>query len=139
MRASRVALVALLPSLFLMVPPVTVCAQTDGNLEAFNRQVEQLYQAGNYAEAVPVAERYVALAKAQYGDDHTEFATAISWLGFIYRAQGRYAEAEPLHKHALAIQEKALGPDHADVAASLNYLATVHQDQGRYAEAEPLY
>src|SRR5262249_46563128 len=46
--------------------------------------------------AIPLAERYVALAHQKHGDNHTEYATAISWLANIYQAQGRYAEAEPL-------------------------------------------
>ena len=75
-------------------------------------QVSRLHSQGKYAEAVPLAERYVALARQKHGEEHTEFATAISWLAGLYRAQGRYAEAEPLYKRALAIREKALGPDH---------------------------
>jgi tetratricopeptide (TPR) repeat protein len=61
-----------------------------------------------------MAERYVALARQKHGEEHTEFATAISWLAFVYDAQGRYAEAASLYKRALLITEKAFGPNHAD-------------------------
>ena len=76
------------------------------------KQVTQLYQAGKYTEAVPLAERYVGLARQRYGEEHAGFATAIAWLGILYDAQGHYAEAEPLYKRALAIREKAQGSDH---------------------------
>src|SRR5262245_31671452 len=87
-------------------------AQSADELAALRAQVSRLSSQGKYAEAIPLAERYAALARQKHGEDHTEYATAISWLASVYKDQGRYAEAEPLHKRALAIREKALGPDH---------------------------
>jgi tetratricopeptide (TPR) repeat protein/CHAT domain-containing protein len=101
-------------------------------------QVSQLYSQGKYAEAIPIAERYVELARRERGEKHAEFARAIEWLGNLYRAQGRFAEAEPLLKRSLAIREKALGPDHRDVAQSLNSLGELYWAQGRGAEVGPL-
>jgi CHAT domain-containing protein/tetratricopeptide (TPR) repeat protein len=112
---------------------------SDIDLNDFPRRIEELAQAGRYAEAVSLAERYVARTRRRYGEKDIEFATAIAWLGFVYKAQGRYAEAEPLYKRALAIREKVLGLDHLDVVGSLNHLAGLYYTQGRYAEAEPLY
>ena len=114
-------------------------AQSDDDLAALRGQVSRLHSQGKSAEAIPLAERYVALASQKHGEEHTEFATANAWLAFVYQAQGRYAEAEPLYKRSLAITEKALGPDHPDVGTALNNLAVLYRDQGRYAEAEPLY
>ena len=57
---------------------------------------------------MPIAKRAVALARERPGEDHTKFASAISWLASVYKAQGRYAEAETLYKRDLAITEKAL-------------------------------
>ena len=72
-------------------------------------------------------------------ENHTEFATAIAWLGYILVAQGRHAEAEPLYKRSLAIVEQALGSGHRSIGSILNNLAAPYESQGRYAEAEPLY
>jgi tetratricopeptide (TPR) repeat protein len=94
-------------------------AQGVDELASLRTQVDQLYSQGKYAEAAPIAERYVALARQQHGDNHPEYARAIAWLAYVYQAQGRYAEAEPLFKRALAIDEKALGPEHRDVGTSL--------------------
>jgi tetratricopeptide (TPR) repeat protein len=69
-----------------------------------------LYAQGKYAYAIPIAKNYVALARNRYGELHTEFAVALSWLAAVYLVQTRYAEAEPLYKPALAIEEKAPGP-----------------------------
>src|SRR6516162_5242464 len=114
-------------------------AQGANEFASLRTQVSQLFSQGKYAEAAPIAERYVALARQKHGDNHTEYAAAIGWLANVYQAQGRYAEAEPLYKRSLAIREKALGPEHPDVATALNNLAQLYRALSRYAEAEPLY
>jgi len=119
--------------------PLCAQAQEADELAALREQVGQLRSQGKYAEALPIAGRYVAVARQLHGEEHPEFATAIAWMGYVLVAQGRYAEAEPLYQRSLALREKALGPDHPDVGQSLNNLAELYRSQGRYAEAEPLY
>jgi CHAT domain-containing protein/tetratricopeptide (TPR) repeat protein len=116
-----------------------VQAQGVDDLTDLRGQVSQLHSQGKYAEAIPIAQRYVALARQKHGEEHTEYATAIAWLGFVYKAQGRYAEAEPLYKRCLAIREKTLGPDHPEVGSALNNLAALYRAQGRALEAVSLY
>jgi tetratricopeptide (TPR) repeat protein len=108
------------------------------DLSSLLGQARQLYEAGKYAEAVPLAQRAVELAEKQFGPEHPNVVTSLNNLAELYREQGRYAEAEPLQKRALAIGEKTLGPEHPRVAISLNNIALIYQAQGRYAEAEPL-
>ena len=115
-----------------------VRAQSYDELGTLNRQLDKLHSNGKDAEAVPLAERYVALARQRYGEEHSEYATAITWLGSLYGSQGRYAEAETLLKQALFIGEKAQGPGSAQAATSLSNLAALYELQGRHAEAEPL-
>ena len=114
-------------------------AQAVDELTTLHRQVRQLQDQGSYADATPIAEHYVALARKKRGEEGIEFAMAINLLASLYKAQGRYAEAEPLMKRSLAIREKVGGPYQTDVAVALNNLAGLYSDQGRFAEAEPLY
>ena len=90
-----------------VIAPSVSFAQSTDELSALNRQVSQLHRDGKYAEAIPIAEHYVAVAKEKHGDEHIEYATAIAWLGLIYKAQGRYRQAEPLYKRALVMQHSA--------------------------------
>jgi len=113
-------------------------AQSAGDLGRLNHEIERLYGENKIAAAVPLAERYVELARQRYGEDNPEFATALTWLGSLYAAEERLAEAEPLLKRALEIREKALGPDHPLVGTSLANLANLYQRMGRSAEAEEL-
>jgi tetratricopeptide (TPR) repeat protein len=108
-------------------------------ITTLDRQIEQLRKEGRYSEAVPLAQRVLAIEEKALGPDHPDVAASLNSLGLLYKQQGRYADAEPLYKRSLAIREKALGPDHPDVALSLNNLAALYYNQGRYAEAKPLY
>jgi hypothetical protein len=61
-------------------------------------EVSQLFSEGNYTEAIPVAERYFAIARQRYGQSHPEFRAAVGWLAAIYYAQAVRclgAEARP--------------------------------------------
>jgi CHAT domain-containing protein/tetratricopeptide (TPR) repeat protein len=136
---SRAVVVVALLTLTASNSPREARAQGANELASLSTQVSQLYSQGKFAEAAPIAERYVALARQKHGDNHTEYAASIAWLAYVYQAQGRYAEAEPLYKRALTIDEKALGPEHPAVATDLNNLAALYQAQSRYAEVEPLY
>jgi tetratricopeptide (TPR) repeat protein len=102
-------------------------------------KAQELYRAGRVSEAVPFAERALAITRLQSSSDPLSLSASLSLLAKLYGAQGRYAEAEPLHKQALAIVEKALGTDHTVVAWLLNNLGDVYRNQSHYAEAEPLY
>jgi tetratricopeptide (TPR) repeat protein len=125
--------------LLLGAVPTVVQAQGADDLTALQRQVSRLHGLGMYGEAIPLARRYVVVARQNYGEEHPRFGTAITLLADVYRAQGRTVEAEPLYQRALGILEKALGPDHPSVGALLNRLADVYRGQGRHAEAETLY
>ncbi|HEX7314388.1 MAG TPA: FxSxx-COOH system tetratricopeptide repeat protein [Pyrinomonadaceae bacterium] len=113
---------------------------------AFAESARLLNEAGNYcferaqyAEAVALFKRALAIRERMLGAEHPDVAMSLSDLAAVYDHQGRYAEAEPLFKRALAIHEQMLKSDNLNVALILNNLAGSYYYQGRYAEAEPLY
>jgi tetratricopeptide (TPR) repeat protein len=107
-------------------------------LAALTNEISRLSEKGMYSKAIPLVEKYIALARQHFGEKHIEFAAGIALLGVLFEAEGRYAEAEPLLRRALAIRENALGPDHADVGTNLDMLADILQRTNRLVEAEPL-
>jgi tetratricopeptide (TPR) repeat protein len=123
-------------TLFMIACLSTPTHAHSDDVMALHQRIEELYRAGKYSEAAPIAERALKLTRAQQGEDHIDTASRMIWLGTIYRDQGRYPEAEPLYKRSLAIREKALGPDHPHVGIALNSLAGLYRAEGRYAEAE---
>jgi CHAT domain-containing protein/Tfp pilus assembly protein PilF len=128
------------PTIGQSTPPVST-AQSVSLWEAgrLNQQVIQLQEKGKYSEAIPLAERALAIVKQILGEEHPGVADMLNNLAGLYMDQGRYAEAEPLYRQALEMSKRLLGEEDLDVATSLNNLAVLYQYQGRYAEAEPLY
>jgi tetratricopeptide (TPR) repeat protein len=93
---------------------------------ALDRKINELEGAGKYAEAIPLAQRLLAIQEQAHGRSHRDVATALNILGLLYDGLRRFAEAEPLFKRALAIYEKVSGPDSPDVSTALSNLALVY-------------
>jgi esterase/lipase superfamily enzyme/tetratricopeptide (TPR) repeat protein len=113
-------------------------AAQDEDLDALNRQIEELHAKGKNSEAIALAKRYAALTEQRSGQDSLEYATAVTWLASLYQSEGDAKEAERLFQRALTIREKLLGTDHAQVATSLGNLAAFYRLQGRGGDAKPL-
>ncbi|MEO1373662.1 MAG: tetratricopeptide repeat protein [Cyanobacteria bacterium J06635_10] len=107
--------------------------------ERLNQQVIQLYRQGKYNEAIPLAEKALAIREKVLGKEHPSVATTLNNLANLYQKQGNYAKAESLYQRALRIDEKILGNEHPYVAITLNSLASVYQSQGNYTKAEQMY
>lgn len=120
------------------VPAFLSIAQVN-ETEALHKQVIELYRARMYADAIPLAERLLAIREKSLGPDHPDIAWSLNNLALLYKSLGRYTDAEPLYKRASVIYENALGPVHPYVAAALNNLASLYDVQNLYADAEPLY
>src|SRR5206468_4710466 len=104
-----------------------------------DRHVQELFKAGRYSEAIPLAIQSLQLCEKALGPEHPKTATDLNNLGYLYATTGDYAKAEPLYQRALKIKEKALGPEHPSTAISLNNLALLYYHMGDYAKAKPLY
>ena len=109
----------------------------ESEIDALNKKVEQLSQAGKQAEAIAAAKRALSLTERRHGHNHAATAAALTTLAELLIAEKRYADAEPLLKRALAIREKS-SPDSPELADTLYALADLYKKQGRAAEAEPL-
>ncbi|MBV9490586.1 MAG: tetratricopeptide repeat protein, partial [Verrucomicrobia bacterium] len=102
-------------------------------------EVVSLYRQGKYQEAIPLAERLLALDQKRFGPENAETARALNDLGQLYAAAGDYTKAEPLLRQALDARRRLLGPQHFATGATLGTLAAVYYATGNYAQAEPLF
>src|SRR6516165_9350579 len=94
-------------------------AQQGDEATALNKKVIELYNAGRYADAIPIAQQVLAIREKALGRDHPDVAQSLNNLAALYESEGRYAETEPLYQRSLAIREKALGREHPNVANTL--------------------
>jgi CHAT domain-containing protein/tetratricopeptide (TPR) repeat protein len=111
-------------------------AQTAEEIADLNRRAIELYQAGKYAEALPIAERAAALGRQLPDPKPAAVGGAFNELARLYEKEGRGAEAEDLYKRAVAIYEAARGPDDAWVAVVLHNLGLLYRDQNRTDDAD---
>ncbi|MDI1478932.1 CHAT domain-containing tetratricopeptide repeat protein [Polyangium sp. y55x31] len=107
--------------------------------EQLNQQVNQLYGAGKFGEAIPLAERALAIGENAFGPNHPIVATGLNNLAAMYDAVGDYAKAEPLFQRAVGIYERLQGPEHPNVATALNNLATLYNSKGDRSKSESLH
>ncbi len=133
------AVSACLAAALTVTAPSSARAQQPAEAAALNAQIVKLYHAGKYAEAIPLAQRALALREKALGRDHSDVAQSLNNLALLYNELGRNEQAAPLYRRALEIFERLLGPDHPELAISVNNLAALYRDMGRYAESEPLY
>ena len=104
--ARLVATIVMAWGLVLARPAV---AQQGDNANALNAQALKLYGEGKYAEAIPLAQRALAIGESTLGPDHPYVGSFLDNLAALYIAEGRYAEAEPLFKRAPFV-DVVMGP-----------------------------
>jgi tetratricopeptide (TPR) repeat protein len=138
MNSMKVSCLVVLAAFALALCWVSLARAESKEAEALYPRIIELWRAGKYAEAVPLAQRVLEIYEKQSGRDHPNVAMALNNLAELLRDQGRYAEAEPFYKRALAIEEKATGAEGPYMAHRLDELAVLYTYLGRYAEAEPL-
>lgn len=125
--------------IFLAVLTSPASSQSGDELKTISKALITLNRAGRYAQAIPVARRYLVLVETLRGKDHADYATGLNVLARLFSVLGRHTEAEPLYKQALQIYRKTLGVHHPRTARSLNNLASLYEVLGRYSEAERFF
>ena len=97
--------------LFTLGATAEVQAQEASIQEAdtLQQQVERLYNEGRYKDALPAAQRALAIREKVLGPEHPGDGHGAQQFAELYRATGAYAQAEPLYQRALAIRKKSWG------------------------------
>jgi tetratricopeptide (TPR) repeat protein len=104
--------------------------------EELHERLGELWKAGRYAEALPVAERLVSLARAEAGAAGEDEAAALNDLALIHKQLGNLVQAENAFQQALAAGEAG---DHAHcVAATLNNLGMLYLERNEPGRAGDL-
>ncbi|CAD5936073.1 CHAT domain-containing protein [Planktothrix agardhii] len=106
--------------------------------EKLSIEVLELYEQGEFYEAIIIAKKALELAQSLYQGDHHDVALSLNNLGFLYHRQGKQNEAELLYQQALFMVQRLFKEDHPNIASSLNNLAGLYESQGKLSEAEPL-
>jgi len=68
--------------LLAIAAPIAARAQREDDLAALNQRVSELYGAGKFAEAIPLAEKSLELTRREKGENHPAI-TRIGWLAVL--------------------------------------------------------
>jgi tetratricopeptide (TPR) repeat protein len=109
-----------------------------GGVEWLHLKVVRLFEEGRFAEATEAARQLLEVQRGELGENHPDYATALSNLALLLQRQGDLHGAEPLLRQALSTRKAVLGECHPDYATSLNNLGELLSLQDNRAEAEPL-
>jgi CHAT domain-containing protein/Tfp pilus assembly protein PilF len=121
------------------VPELRTATKKDFTLNEarlLTTKATQLWRQGKLDDALPLAERSLAIREKELGPEHPDVATSLFSLANIYSDKGDFPKAEEFYLHALDVRKKALGPEHVSVSAILNNLGILYKDRGDYAKAE---
>ncbi|MER6141608.1 tetratricopeptide repeat protein [Streptomyces sparsogenes] len=133
------------PAWQMLLPHIQVVASQDHVNDShpdlawlLGQSTFHLLARGQAAQALPLAERALAVTEAALGPDHPTTAIRLNNLATTLRDLGRPADALPLERRALAITQTTHGPNHPITATRLNNLATTLSELSRPADALPL-
>lgn len=71
-----------------------------------NQQFIELHKQGKYSEALPLAEKTLAIKEKLLSPDDPDVANSLDNLSALYYEQGKDAQAEPLLRRAQEIKRR---------------------------------
>jgi serine/threonine-protein kinase len=104
-----------------------------------NSWANQLNERSDYARALPLSDRALAILRTELGDHHPDYARALQSNANILMQIGRYPQAKAELEQALAIKQAIYGDSEPTVAMTLHSLGGVEQFLGDHQRAHDLF
>ncbi len=96
-------------------------------------------QLGRHRDAIRIAEKLLALRRAELGEHNRLTMAAQSRLGALYGLAGEFEKARPLLLDAALYWKKLDPPDPLELATVVNDLAVTERATGSYDQAQMLF
>lgn len=110
-------------------------AVTDSERQAVYREFRELFDARRYEEALPVADRLVAMTIEQYGENDRALANPLTNRGTVYYRMKNYEAARKDYERSLQILEATGGSTDRQLLRPLHGLGAAHFAAGEYVDA----
>ncbi len=112
----------------------------DDGVRSMANNLAAMYRSlGQYAEAEPLFQRALGIARRMEKPPGRSVALMLNNLGSLYFDCGRYEESLLVSIESVAIYERLMPGNHPEVATAISGLANVYSSLGRYSEAAPLF
>ncbi len=113
-------------------------AQGTDDLEQLNHEIERLFSENKTAEAVPLAERYVELARQRYGEDNPEYRNGADLARFALRIAAALCRGRAALEKRAGDSREGVWPGSSAGCHQPEQPRHLYQREGRAAEAEEL-
>lgn len=124
---------------FIVCPATAGETDTADDFSAVAAEIDRLEQAGDYDQAIRVAQTALTAAEKKSGSNGLPLGKASLALARLYVTKEKDVKAAPIIKQAANIFNDIDDREHPEVADALNELALIYQMQGRHTEAIPVY
>src|SRR5688572_8479533 len=112
-------------------------AVTDEERLTVYREFRALFDAKNYPESLPLAEKLVALTEEQYGKEARELANPLTNLATVQYRLGQNAAALENYQRGIRILEATASPTDAQLLSPLHGLGLTYMADKNYRDAAP--
>lgn len=119
--------------------PAVSQSSNEDDVESLKRRVISLYKQRKFDEALPLAQRVLALCEQAAGNDEIQVALAASNLAAIYYAKDDYARAKPLLERTANLYAQKPDVEPLMYSQTLQSLAALEILDKEYVKAESLY
>ncbi|HVY82293.1 MAG TPA: tetratricopeptide repeat protein [Steroidobacteraceae bacterium] len=125
---------------FAALVGVWACAQaaaavTDADRLQVYKEFREAFDARRYAEALPLAEKIVAMTEEQYGSNDRKLANPLTNLGTVHYRMKDYAAAEKDYQRSVEILEQTGGNADRQLLRPLHGLGAAHFAKKEYVDA----
>lgn len=103
------------------------------------QQVVDYFNKGEYAKAIPVAQKAVDATKKEFGENSPFHTGMVLFLGLSHMSLFHFAEAEKWISKHNELTLKYIGEKTQDYIAGLNRLAYLQREMAEYNQAEASY
>ncbi|MFN8290135.1 MAG: CHAT domain-containing tetratricopeptide repeat protein [Chitinophagaceae bacterium] len=103
------------------------------------QQVMDLFNKGEYAKAIPLAEKAVETTRTELGEKSPFHSGMVLFLAISHMSLFHFSEAEKWMEKHNELTLKYTGEKTQDYIAGLNRIAYLKREMGKYPEAEAAY
>ena len=112
-----------------------VAVVTDADRVQLYKEFRALFDAKRYTEALPVAEKIVAMTEEQYGASNRALVNPLTNLGTVHYRLKDYPAAEKDYQRGVDILEATTGGADRQLLRPLHGLGAAHFAEGEYVDA----
>jgi tetratricopeptide (TPR) repeat protein len=105
-------------------------------LAIYDQKILDLVRAGNYEQALWIAEEAVEYSRSHFGESHLETAKTLNNLAWIYDLLQRYADAERLYLRVIALKIAVCGDTAVELVPTLENLKSLYLHLQEYSKTE---